>query len=209
MLKGKYWGVEWTAFKRMSDNWQLSASVTYSKTYGNIGGGWGTWKAQGGVLTNPNNLVNLWGRTNFDRPLIVKLMGTIILPYRINLSGYFVHMDGTPTNRTLTVYFPSTVGGVAPKSPNVTVNAEAPGTIRNPTSDLLNLRLEKEFKLGFGVLGFYVDAFNILGFNRLTVNQNNGGYLYADGTFSPFTTYGQINTAEGVRSFLLTMRYHF
>jgi len=118
-------------------------------------------------------------------------------------------MDGTPTNRTLTVYFPSTVDGVAPKAASITVNAEAPGTIRNPTSDILNLRLEKEFKFGFGVLGFYVDAFNILGFNRLTVNQDRGGYIYADGTFSQYTTYGQINTAEGVRSFLFTMRYHF
>jgi hypothetical protein len=118
-------------------------------------------------------------------------------------------MDGTPTNRTLTVYFPATINGVAPKANSVVVNAEPPGTIRNPASDVLNLRLEKEFNLGFGVLGIYVDAFNILGFNRLTVNQNNGGYIYADGTFSPYTTYGQINTAEGIRSFLFTLRYHF
>jgi outer membrane receptor protein involved in Fe transport len=209
MIKRKYQGIEFTANKRMSDGWQLSANVTYSKTYGNLGGDWGIWRGDRGNFLNPNQLVNRWGRTNFDRPLMIKLMGTVILPYHFVLSAYFNHMDGAPTNRTLTVYLPTTIGGVPNKTTNVTVNAESPGTFRGPASDVLDLRLEKVFNLPIGKLGVYVDMFNILGFRQLYVNENNGGYVYVDGTFGRFPTYGLINSAEGVRSFMFTFRYNF
>jgi hypothetical protein len=209
MIKRRYQGIEFTANKRMSNGWQLSANVTYSKTYGNLGGDWGIWRGDRGQFLNPNQLINRWGRTDFDRPLMIKILGTVILPYNIVLSGYFNHMDGAPANRTLTVYLPTTIGGVPNRTTNVTVIAEAPGTLRGPSSDVLDLRLEKIFNLPLGRLGIYVDAFNILGFKQLYVNQNNGGYIYVDKTFSRFPTYGQINSASGVRSFLFTLRYSF
>jgi hypothetical protein len=209
MIKRKYQGVEFTANKRMSNGWQLSGSVTYSKTYGNIGGDWGIWRGDRGGFLDPNQLVNRWGRTNYDRPLIIKLMGTVVLPYNINLSASYSHYDGSPANRTVTVYLPSTIDGVPNRTPSVTVNAEAPGTIRNPASDALDLRLEKEFNLPVGKLGIYVDAFNILGLKQLYVNQNNGGYIFLDGSFSQYSTYGQIDSASGVRSFKFYVRYNF
>jgi len=208
-IKRKYQGVELTVNKRMSDGWQLGANVTVSKTYGNLGGGWGIWRGDRGGFLTPNQLVNRWGRTNFDRPLMIKILGTVTLPYNFLLSGYFQYMSGTPTNRTLTVYLPSTIGGVPNRYTSVDINAEAPGTIRGPSRNVLDLRLEKVFTLPFGRLGVYVDAFNVLGFKQLYVNQNNGGYIYQDGSFDVYPTYGLINTAEGVRSFLFTVRYNF
>lgn len=209
IIKRKYQGIEFTANKRMSNGWQLSANVTYSKTYGNLGGDWGIWRGDRGAFLNPNQLVNRSGRTNFDRPLMIKLLGTVILPYNFVLSAYFNHMDGAPANRTLTVYLPTTIGGVPNRTSNVTVNAEAPGTIRGPANDILDLRLEKVFNLPVGRLGVYVDVFNILGSQQLYLNTNNGGYIYTNGTFSRFPTYGQINSATGVRSFQFTLRYSF
>jgi hypothetical protein len=209
MIKRKYRGVEFTANKRMSNGWQLSGSVTYSKTYGNLGGDWGIWRGDRGGFLDPNQLVNRWGRTNYDRPLIIKLMGTAVLPYNILLSAFYSHYDGAPTNRTVTVYLPAVIGGVPNRNPNAIVNAEAPGTIRNPSSDNLDLRLEKAFNLPVGRLGIYVDAFNILGLKQLFINLNNGGYIFADGTFSRYPTYGQINSATGVRSFKFTLRFYF
>jgi hypothetical protein len=208
-IERKYQGVEVTANKRMSNGWQLSGSVTYSKTYGNLGGDWGIWRGDRGGFLSPNGLVNRSGRTNYDRPLIVKLMGTAVLPFNVILSAFYSHYDGSPTNRTMTVYLPATIGGVPNRSTSVTVNAEAPGSIRNSSSDNLDLRLEKAFNLPLGRLGIYVDAFNILGLKQLNVNKNNGGYIFADGTFSRFPTYGLINSALGVRSFKFTLRYNF
>ena len=54
-----------------------------------------------------------------------------------------------------------------------------------------------------------VDAFNILGFKSLAVVRNNGGYIYRDGSFSQFPTYGNINSAQGVRSYLFTFRFSY
>jgi len=208
-IKRKYQGVELTFNKRMSNGWQLGANVTVSKTYGNLGGGWGIWRGDRGGFLTPNGLVNRWGRTNFDRPLMIKLLSTVTLPYKFLLSAYFQHMSGAPTNRTLTIYFPSSINGVPNRYTSAAVNAEEPGTLRGPTRTTLDVRLEKIFNLPFGRLGIYVDAFNILGYKQLHVNQDNGGYIYPDGSFEVYPVYGQINTAEGVRSFLFTVRYNF
>jgi len=209
-VKRKYQGVELTLNKRMSNGWQFSGNITYSKTYGNLGGSWGIWRGDRGGFLDKNDLVNRWGRTDFDRPLMIKLMGTVVLPLDFVLSGYFRHIDGAPTNRTLTVYLPSTINGVPNRNATAVVRAEPPGTLRGPSEDILDMRLEKVFNLPFkGKLGVYVDAFNILGFKRLFVNLNNGGYIFRDGSFSVYPTYGKINSAEGVRSFLFTVRYTF
>jgi len=217
-LKRKYWAVELVMQKRMSNNWQLSGSVTYSKMYGNLGAGYHDTHGDQNLYTNPNSMINRWGRLNWDRPLMVKLMGTLILPYNINLSAYYRYMSGSanahltrwrPITRTLTVFFPSSVDGFAPKYTSVTVNAEPSGSKRQSSISYLDIRLEKEFTLGFGRLGIYVDVINLLGFNRIISQLNNGGYLYPDGTFERYPTYGNILEAEGVRSFRFTLRFHF
>ena len=209
MISRKYQGVEITANKRMSNGWQFAGSVVYSKTYGNLGGAWGIWRGDRGGFLNPNQLVNRWGRTNYDRPLMIKLMGTVIFPYDLVLSGYFRHISGGPMNRSLTVYLPATINGVANRNSTAAVRAEPPGTLRGPATDILDVRLEKVVKLPFGRLGFYVDAFNLLGYKNLAVVQNNGGYIYQDGSFEVFPTYGNINSVQGVRSFLFSVRYSF
>jgi hypothetical protein len=208
-LRRKYWGIEFVMFKRMSNNWQFSGSVTYSKTYGNIQGGFTDSRMNLGTYMNPNNLINLWGRTNFDSPLMIKLMGTVILPYGLHMSAYFRHLDGGLVARTLTVYFPATVGGYATKVPSVTVRAEPLGSKRYTGTDILDFRLEKQFPLGFGILGMFVDAFNILGNENIYMNINNGGYIYADGSFKTFPQYGRYNSVAGTRSFQFTLRLQF
>lgn len=217
-LRRKYWGIELVMFKRMSNNWQFSGSVTYSKNYGNFGGGYGDIRLNRGIFLNPNNLINLWGRLTHDRPLIVKLMGTVKFPHKILLSAFYRHYDGAtqpvqfgwgPIVRTLTVYFPSTVEGYETKVPSVTVKAEPPGSKRFKAEDVLDLRLEKEFSLGFGRLGVYVDVFNVLGYSTLRVDINDGGYIYADGSFSSYPQYGRAISAQGLRSFQFTLRFRF
>lgn len=218
-LHRKYWGGELSMIKRMSDNWQLSASITYSKAYGNVGGS--AWDTGGttGLYTNPNSVINSWGRTTWDRPLMIKIMGTWKLPYGITASAYYRYSTGTATenwgrqnlSRTLTVYFPSTVNGFAVKSSNVTIKAEPQGTVRGQDSDILDLRVEKTFMIGrFGRLGLFVDAFNVLGYSRLYTNLDKGGYIYADSKFSRFPTYGQrLAIFEGMRTFKFSMRFTF
>jgi outer membrane receptor protein involved in Fe transport len=219
-LKRKYWAVEFNFFKRMSGNWQFSGTVTYSKQYGNIGSGYYDSQGGRGFYTDPNNLINMWGRGTWDRPLQIKLMGTVKLPYGFNVSTFYRYMSGAPVaegessnptqyNRSMTVYFPKTVDGFAVKNASVKVKAEPIGSKRNSPTSLLDLRVEKVFRVPFGTLGFYVDVFNALGSYRLSMNQDPGGYIYADGSFSRYPTYGQVLIAEGARVIKLTLRYTF
>jgi len=214
----KYWGVEFIMFKRMANNWQLSGSVTYSKSYGNVrSGGWDTTGATG-LFTNPNNLINSWGRGTWDRPLIIKLTGTVILPFGINVSAFYRHLTGAPferegrtaLNRTLTVYFPATVNGYVPNTPSVTVMAEPHGSKRTQDLDMVDIRVDKEFNVGLGRLGILLDVFNIFGYNRLQIDTNNGGYLYPDGRFIRYPTAGQIlSIQDGARVARFSLRFSF
>jgi outer membrane receptor protein involved in Fe transport len=220
-LKRKYWGVEFILFKRMSNNWQFSGSAVFSKQYGNIGSNSYNTTGQEGFLTDPNYLINRWGRQNWDRPVQVKLMGTYSLPYGINLSAFYRFMSGAPMsegtvsggqipfNRTVTIYFPDTIDGFAVRDPSVTVFAEPSGSKRNSPTSILDLRLEKTLRVPYGTLGLSVDVFNIFGSYRLQMSQDPGGYIYTDGTFERWPTYGNVLSAEGSRVVKLTVRYLF
>jgi outer membrane receptor protein involved in Fe transport len=220
-LKRKYWGIELALVKRMANRWEFSGSVTFSKQYGNIGFGYYDSQGVRGYYMDPNQLINKYGRQNWDRPILVKLMGTVILPYGIHASAYYTYMSGAPMsegevssgqipyNRTVTIYFPTTIDGFALKEPSVTVFAEPPGSKRNSPTSLFDLRLEKTFNVPYGSLGIIFDAFNVFGSYRLYMSQDPGGYVYANGSFSRWPTYGKVLSAEGSRTLKLTIRYSF
>jgi hypothetical protein len=93
------------------------------------------------------------------------------------------------------------------------VNAEAPGSRRGPSYTNLDIRIEKEFKLGnTGRVNFYVDIFNLGGRSGVNVNQDPAPYLRYDQSpvaYTPSTTYAQITSIYGVRSARLGARFSF
>ena len=103
-------------------------------------------------------------------------------------SFFYQHIDGSPWGRTVNVEPPA---GWAEAHNAATypygIYVEKPGTRRNEASDSLDLRLEKDFRLGPGKLGLYVDIFNLLGAYTLTVRKNPAG------TWRP----ADENTSEG------------
>ncbi len=100
---------------------------------------------------------------------------------------------------------------------SVGVYVEAPGTRRAQGVDVLDLRVEKDFDLEkYGIFGVYVDAFDVMGFNRVFITQDVGRTCSptAEGTNEPakFTaggTYKQITGVEGTRLFKFSLRYSF
>ena len=54
-----------------------------------------------------------------------------------------------------------------------------------------------------------IDGFNVLGSYRLNLSQDPGGYIYADGRFSKWPTFGKVLSAEGSRVVKLSVRYAF
>ena len=183
----KYHSWEVSFDKRLANGWQLGGSVNFSKSVGNYPVGYASW-ASFSTFTSPNSFVNTYGELPYSRPLLIKLYGTFSLPYQFMFSFFYLHADGSPWGRTVTVQPPAgwaEENNVSSGSYNIYV--EPPGSRRNEAQDSLDLRLEKTIKLGPGNLGAYVDIFNLLGAYTLTVAQNPGG------TWKP----ADVNTTDG------------
>ena len=207
---------EYTAFvltfdKRMTNRWQLQGSILYSAFKGNADPGYSATEGESGMFDNPNVMINSYGRVAFDRPLQVKLMGSVMLPYDIILTGYFQHRSGSAWRRTISrVYFPSSIDT---QDSYASVAAETSGTRRNPPYTMFDMRLEKSFTLGeYGRLGLIADVFNLFGRSGYNISQNPNPYLYPyrdPPEYRLDTDYGLLTSAYGVRSIRLGVRFSF
>ena len=159
--------------------------------------------------------INREGRLEFDRPLIVKLMSSIELPYKFMFSLYYRHYAGAHYERRVTVYFPDTVAGYHPRSSSVSVNAEPEGNRDFGSTTTMDLRLEKLFQFGKFNVGLWVDVFNLFGhweFNWGASWSNSrltGGYIYQDGSYARYSKYGEPAAVYGVREILFGARIRF
>jgi len=198
--------------KRMSNGWQLKGSIIYSAFKGNAAPTYGATEGENTLLDNPNTMINYYGRVDYDHPLQIKLMGTVMLPYNFIVTAYFRHRSGDPWARTLDrVYFPSDIDTNWSYASGILT--EPVGTRRSPPYTMLDMRLEKSFSFGdYGKLSFYVDIFNIGGRKTLSVTRNPNGRLwfYRDPPeYSLYSNYGRINSISGVRSIRLGFRWSF
>jgi outer membrane receptor protein involved in Fe transport len=129
--------------KRLSHNWQVSGSLTLSRSRQYPKG-----------YSDKNSLINMYGVPgNYDREYSFKLSGTYIFPYGIMFSAYFAHEQGRPFNRTVRVWLDQGRRRIA---------AEPRGSKRYPSQTYLDLRVEKEFKLWKTTrLKLLIDVWNI------------------------------------------------
>ena len=86
--------------------WQFLGSLTWSKLSGNTGEGFEDSVGHNDPFDTPNWFVNRDGNLSWDRPVMIKLQGSVILPADIILSGYYQFFSGTPWGRTLEVQLP-------------------------------------------------------------------------------------------------------
>jgi hypothetical protein len=209
--KREYTALILTFDKRMSNRWQLQGSILYSAFKGNADPGYSATEGESSMFDNPNVMINSYGRMDFDRPWQVKLMGSIILPYDIIITGYFQHRSGSPWAYSISrVYFPPEIDT---QDSYVGVWAETVGTRRNPPYTMFDMRLEKSFNISeFGRLGLIVDVFNLFGRSGYNINQNPNPYIwpYRDPPeYDLSSTYGDLTSAFGVRSVRFGVRFNF
>ena len=76
----KYHAVQFLFTKRMSNRWQLLGSLTLSRYEVNIGASFQSSYHASGAFDPPISFVNSYGRLDFDRPVIIKLQGSVLLP---------------------------------------------------------------------------------------------------------------------------------
>lgn len=218
-LKRKYQALEIVFNKRMLNNLQLNGSLVISKTTGNIGLNYDASSGFSRAADNPNLLVNLPedSSLDFDRPLVLKLMGTYKFPYDFFASYYYTYMSGTPLPRSVTIIPPASwVQDNNAYSEPATVLLEKPGTRRAEPYHNLDLRIEKEFRFGSsGRISMYVDILNALGKKYSFISKNDGGFWFPDaenttqGTRVLSENYKKITSLSGARMIRLGLNLRF
>jgi hypothetical protein len=209
----RYQALEVLFNKRMSNGWQLSGNIVWSKTYGTSFGAVG-----GGGVSDLNQWVNGEGRIGHDRPLAIKVMGSVQLPLNFTLSSYYRYMSGLPWTRTASIRPPRDwcVANNAVYQ-YYSVNLEPAGSRRFRAINYLDVRLERSFMIGdVGRLAIQLDVFNLLGFTSLWVDENDV-YRYtpsAENVLEPQnvtlrSAYRRVSDIEGLRTMKLSFRFTF
>jgi hypothetical protein len=226
-----YWGLDLVATKRLSNKWMLNASFTLQTQASHFG--------KNGILNtnqtwwwpyNPLDPTNNWayegstyspsfggGSGKIDQyvytPWMFKAAGLYQLPYDVNISATMIARPGYIQDEAFYIVdyrLPN------PLSNDNYIEMVPFGSEHLPTIFLMNLRLEKMFKLGdTGRIYLMADAFNLL--NSGTVNRREQKvhgtyYIYPDAsqnTFVPNDYYNQLNEILNPRVVRFGMRFQF
>jgi len=214
-LKHRYHAFELSFNKNFSHGWSLGGSFVYTNLKGNLEYSEGLIQ---GAFRDPNYSVNRYGDLTFSIPIMIKLFGTVTLPQRIIFSFIFEYLAGTGWGRNVTVEAPLAwrqANNIYQFNPQNLVILEPSGIRRDESSQIFDLRLEKEFSFGrYGRLGVFVDIFNVLGFQSVNASVNPGGTWRpvaensTEGKLTP-SRIGFNSITGGVRTYKFSIRYTF
>jgi len=209
----KYQTYEINFEKRMSDGWQIGGSFNYTNLEGNYALSLNSNYSMN-VFSTPNSFVNSYGELPFSRPIMLRLYGSFVLPLDLMFSFVYLHQDGSPWGRTVSVRPPT--DWAAANNVRVvaySVYVEKPGTRREQPSDSLDIKMAKDILLGPGRLGLSMDVFNLLGTYTIADIRNPAGtWLPADanttsGTYTPGTM--RVTGINGFRLVKFSIGYSF
>jgi hypothetical protein len=157
-------GLEVTLAKRYSEGWSVMASYVWQNSRGLIGTDWTNSYTGSTLYNDPNAHINAVGRLPLERRNQVKLQGMVTGPWGINVSGFFRYYSGQRYTRLVA----NTDLGIPLSQGQAIINAETKGSRGLPAQAILDMRLEKIFRLGGVSLGLFADGFNLLNGNKAT-----------------------------------------
>jgi hypothetical protein len=163
----RFHGVTVQLIKRMADNWQMTSSFVWGDSTGRLGsnrpstsatfGPAGSQTSTAGLFgRNPNDFVNTEGLLLADRPITFKTQLVYQFPAGFLAGANFTYQDGRAFGRLVRI---SDLVGIT-----TTIYAEPLDRSRTvPSQTLLDLRLQKEFKLGGTAnVAVFADVLNAL-----------------------------------------------
>jgi hypothetical protein len=166
-MTSRFNGVTVQLVKRMADNWQMTSSFVWGRSTGRVGssrpstsasfGPAGSQTSTAGLFgRNPNDFVNTDGRLIADRPITFKTQLVYQFPAGFLAGANFTYQNGRPFGRLVRI---NSVVGIP-----TTIYAEPiDGSRTVANQKLLDLRLQKEFKLGGTAnVAVFADVLNAL-----------------------------------------------
>ncbi|MFP4082180.1 MAG: TonB-dependent receptor domain-containing protein [Candidatus Aminicenantes bacterium] len=195
--KRDYDGVEVTFDKRYSHGWQLKVSYVWQKSRGLVGTDFGDSWSGTAYYENPNAHINAMGRFPYERRHQLKVQGMIRGPFGINFGTYFRYLSGRRYTRRIR----STDLGLDLFQGSETIYAEERGSTGYPGLYLLDVKLEKEFRIGRTRFAVFGDVFSVL--NTSTTND-----VYTISS-NPSIDYQKVEGIEDPRIFRIGARFEF
>jgi hypothetical protein len=192
-LDTDYDGVELTAQKRLSHNWQVTAGLTIGKNEGGLNspivGDRGQSLGNGNDLNDPNFTLYNRGIVGNDSKVAFRLSGIYHAPWDIIAAGSLVSNGGYPYISTFSVSRTlAAASGVALTRGSQTVVLSERGDERLDTVTLVDLRLSRAFRFPGGrKIEPQLDIFNLTNSavaDATTVGVGNT-YLYPSSIVSP------------------------
>jgi hypothetical protein len=150
--------IEIVANKRMSQRWQMMASILMTNQ--------DIWRS--GTVKTPNDT---YPKTQYWES-IFKMSGAYQLPWTLQLSGYYEYLSGAVWGRTARF-----TTGLRQLS-SVTLYMESPTAQRRPNQGRLDVRLQKSLRLPTGQLNAGVEVYNLLNTNVTTNTGTLSGPTY-------------------------------
>jgi len=151
-LEQRYKGVEVTVNHRYRSNLTLFGGVTV---------GWN--RVAGSASRNPNDQINTDGFDLLDSRVITNFSAVYRLPWAFDVSSHFAYYAGQPLRRIYTV-----TRTVLPqlRQTSQDVNLLPAGVERKPNQTLLDIRLGRKFRAGYGLTAEpLLEIFNLLNEN--------------------------------------------
>ena len=158
----RYNGLVLQVRKAMANRWQMVSSLVLGKSEGRLGSsldgpGSAQFATAGAFGANPNDYVNSDGLLIGDRPLAFKTQLVYELPAGFLVGANFTLQSGRPWGRQ--VRPARSVTGLS----SIILAERIDGSRRVARQDLLDLRVQKEFKLGGAAnVALFADVLNAL-----------------------------------------------
>jgi outer membrane receptor protein involved in Fe transport len=175
-LDTKYQGIEFTANKRMSNNWQMVAGFTVGKNEGGLVNNTNATSGQSATvdLNDPNNTLYTKGIIGNDSKTAFRLSGSYQAPAAILIAGSLISNTGFPIASSFSV--PRAIVPISTPRSTQTVFLSQRGDERLPTVTLIDLRVSRAFQIGRGrKIVPTLDVYNLTNrFTPVTINTSVG-----------------------------------
>ena len=164
----RYRGLILSLERGLKDRWQAKVSYVLAKNEGTVDPYSNETVGFGGTLfdTPTHGLVNAYGEFGPSRRHELKIFATYEIPkVELNLNAYYRLISGQ-TYAYTQLYSPQQISYPFPFGREPLI--ETRGSRRYPIENLLDVRIEKVFKIGLGHLGLYADITNVFNASQIT-----------------------------------------